>query len=73
MAGIFYRFYDEYSEGRDNSKIQNITQKVTGYYDTNGNYIVTSGSMSSLAESHQSLQQPKEIDLGIAIHVKRTK
>ncbi|ACZ07201.1 Uncharacterized protein with a C-terminal OMP (outer membrane protein) domain [Sebaldella termitidis] len=69
---FFTGFYDEYSEGRDNSQENaRYHSKVTGYYDTNGNYIVTSGSINGLAgKPHQSLQQPKEIDLGIGIQVR---
>ncbi|MDR2878295.1 MAG: transporter, partial [Fusobacteriales bacterium] len=69
---FFTGFYDEYSEGRDNSQENaKYHSKVTGYYDTNGNYIVTSGSINGLAgKPHQSLQQPKEIDLGIGIQVR---
>ena len=69
---FFTGFYEEYNEGVDNSKENaKYHSKVTGYYDTNGNYIVTSGSIGGLAgKPHQSLQQPKEIDLGIAIHVR---
>ena len=52
---FFTGFYDEYSEGRDNSQENaRYHSKVTGYYDTNGNYIVTSGSINGLAgKPHQ--------------------
>ena len=69
---FFTGFYDEYSEGRDNTK-ENAAyhSKVNGYYDTNGNYVMTSGSINGLAgKPHQSLQQPKEIDMGIGIQIK---
>ena len=69
---FFTGFYEEYNEGVDNSKENaRYHSKVTGYYDENGNYIVTSRSINGLAgKPYLSLQQPKEIDLGIAIQVK---
>ncbi|MCP1225881.1 autotransporter domain-containing protein [Sebaldella sp. S0638] len=69
---FFTGFYDEYNEGVDNSgENAKYHSKVTGYYDSNGNYIVTSGSINGLAgKPYLSLQQPKEIDLGIAIQVR---
>ena len=69
---FFTGFYDEYSEGRDNTKENaQYHSKVTGYYDADGNYIVTSGSINGIfGKPHQQLQQPKEIDLGIGIQVR---
>jgi hypothetical protein len=69
---FFTGFYDEYSEGRDNTK-ENAAyhSKVNGYYDANGNFVMTSGSINGMiGKPHQQLQQPKEIDLGIAIQVR---
>ena len=69
---FFTGFYDEYSEGQDNTR-ENASyhSKVTGYYDVNGNYVMTSGSINGLlGKPHRSLQQPKEIDLGISIQVR---
>ncbi len=69
---FFTGFYDEYSEGQDNTR-ENASyhSKVTGYYDTNGNYVMTSGSINGLmGKPHRSLQQPKEIDLGISVQVR---
>ena len=41
---FFAGFYDEYNEGRDNSSENALYHsKVTGYYDTTGSHIVTSG------------------------------
>ena len=69
---FFTGFYDEYSEGRDNTKENaQYHSKVTGYYDADGNYVMTSGSINGLAgKPHQQLQQPKEIDLGVAVQVR---
>mgnify|MGYP000558896989 CR=1 FL=1 len=64
---FFTGFYEEYSEGQDNTK-ENASyhSKVTGYYDVNGNYVMTSGSINGLSgKPHRPLQQPKEIDLGV--------
>ena len=69
---FFTGFYDEYSEGQDNTK-ENASyhSKVTGYYDVNGNYVMTSGSINGLSgKPHRPLQQPKEIDMGIGIQVR---
>jgi hypothetical protein len=69
---FFTGFYDEYSEGRDNTK-ENAAyhSKVNGYYDANGNFVMTSGSINGMiGKPHQQLQQPKEIDLGVAIQVR---
>ena len=59
----------EYNEGVDNSKENaRYHSQVTGYYDINGNYISTGGLTGGLAgRPYQSLQQPKEIDLGIGV------
>ena len=69
---FFTGFYEEYNEGVDNSKENaRYHSQVTGYYDINGNYISTGGLTGGLAgKPNQSLQQPKEIDLGIAIQVR---
>jgi hypothetical protein len=69
---FFTGFYDEYSEGRDNTK-ENAAyhSKVTGYYDANGNYITTSGSINGMmGKPYKPLQQPKEINLGVSIPIK---
>ena len=64
--------YSEYNKGVDNSKENaKYNSKVSGYYDTNGNYVTTSGMTGGLeGKPYQSLQQPKEIDLGVGIQVK---
>ncbi|MDR2879787.1 MAG: transporter, partial [Fusobacteriales bacterium] len=69
---FFTGFYEEYSEGRDNTK-ENAAyhSKVSGYYDTNGNYVMTSGSINGMmGKPHKQLQQPKEIDLGVTVQVR---
>ncbi|MDR2879872.1 MAG: transporter, partial [Fusobacteriales bacterium] len=69
---FFTGFYDEYNEGMDNSKENaQYHSKVTGYYDVNGNYIVTSGTLGGLSgKPYMPLQQPKEINLGVSIPIK---
>jgi hypothetical protein len=69
---FFTGFYDEYSEGRDNTK-ENAAyhSKVTGYYDDNGNYVTTSGSINGMmGKPYKPLQQPKDINLGVSIPLK---
>jgi hypothetical protein len=68
---FFTGFYDEYNEGRDNSSENALYHsKVTGYYDTNGSYIVTSGFKDgTLGKPYKELQQPKEIDLGVNVPI----
>ncbi|ACZ10544.1 Uncharacterized protein with a C-terminal OMP (outer membrane protein) domain [Sebaldella termitidis] len=69
---FFTGFYEEYNEGVDNSKENaKYHSKVTGYYDDNGNYVVTSGMIGGLeGKPHKPLQQPKEINLGVSIPIK---
>ena len=69
---FFTGFYDEYNEGVDNSKEnEKYHSKVTGYHDNNGNYVVTSGKIGGLeGKPYKSLQQPKEINLGVSIPIK---
>ena len=70
---FFNGFYEEYGKGIDNSKENaRYHSKVTGYYDTNGTYVTTSGIMGGLSgKPYQALQQPKEINLGINIPLKK--
>jgi hypothetical protein len=69
---FFTGFYDEYSEGKDNTKENaRYHSKVTGYYDANGNYVTTSGSINGMmGKPYKPLQQPKEINLGVSIPIK---
>jgi hypothetical protein len=69
---FFSGFYNEYNEGVDNTaKSAKYNSKVDGYYDSNGNFIVTSGTINGLyGKPLLPLQQPKEIDLGIGLFVK---
>ena len=68
---FFTGFYDEYNEGRDNSSENSLYHsKVTGYYDTTGSYIVTSGFKDGTSgKPYKELQQPKEIDLGVNVPI----
>ncbi len=69
---FFTGFYEEYNEGVDNTKENAMYHsKVTGYYDANGNYVVTSGSINGMmGKAYRPLQEYKEIDLGIALEVR---
>ena len=63
--------YEEYGKGVDNSSDNaKYSSKVTGYYDTSGNYVVTSGNKGgTLGKPYQPLQTPKEINLGVNIPI----
>ena len=69
---FFSGFYNEYNEGVDNtSKSAKYHSHVEGYYDSNGNFVATGGQINGLyGKPLLSLQQPKEIDLGIGLFVK---
>ena len=46
---FFTGFYEEYNEGVDNTKENaKYHSKVSGYYDANGNYVTTSGSINGM-------------------------
>ena len=66
---FFTGFYDEYGKGVDNSKENaRYHSQVSGYYDAEGNYIATSGSVGGLAgKGYQALQKAKDINLGVSI------
>ena len=63
--------YEEYGKGVDNSSDNaKYSSKVTGYYDTSGNYVVTSGNKGGASgKPYQPLQTPKEINLGVNIPI----
>ena len=69
---FFSGFYNEYNEDVDNtSKSAKYRSQIEGYYDSNGNYIVTSGEINGVyGKPLLSLQQAKEIDLGIGLFIK---
>ena len=69
---FFSGFYEEYGKGLDNSsENEKYHTKTTGYYDTNGNYVVTSGTKGGLSgKPYLPLQKPKEVDLGISLQVR---
>ncbi len=70
---FFSGFYNEYGKGVDNSSENaRYHSKVSGYYDTAGNYVMTSnvtgGGLSG--KPYQTLQQSKDINLGVSIPLK---
>ena len=69
---FFTGFYEEYSEGTDNTKENaRYHSKITGYYDANGDFISTGASINGMmGKPYQALQQPKEIDLGVTVQVR---
>ena len=70
---FFSGFYDEYGDGVDNSSENALYHsKVSGYYDTSGNYVTTSGTIGGglSGKPYQPLQQPKDINLGVSIPLK---
>ncbi|MCP1225330.1 transporter [Sebaldella sp. S0638] len=69
---FFTGFYEEYNKGVDNSKENaEYHSKVTGYYDANGNYVVTSGTAGGLSgKAYQPLQTPKSVTLGVSVPLK---
>ncbi len=68
---FFSAGYEEYGKGVDNSSDNaKYNSKVTGYYDTSGNYVVTSGDKGGTSgKPYQPLQMPKEINLGVNIPI----
>ena len=63
---FFTGFYAEYREGKDNSK-ENAAyhSKVTGYYDADGNYVMTSGSINGLfGKAYSGVKLKKWTNLG---------
>ncbi|MCP1226061.1 autotransporter domain-containing protein [Sebaldella sp. S0638] len=72
---FFSGFYEEYGEGRDNTKENALYRTdVEGYYDTTGNFIMTGGKKNGVAgKPYQPLQKAKEIDLGVSIPLKEIK
>jgi hypothetical protein len=68
---FFSAGYEEYGKGVDNSSDNaKYNSKVTGYYDTTGNYVVTSGNKGGIfGKPYQPLQMPKEINLGVNIPI----
>ena len=64
---FFSGFYEEHNEGRDNTgENAQYYSKVSGYYETDGSYTVTSVDKASTSgKPYQPLQKPKEIDLGV--------
>jgi hypothetical protein len=69
---FFSGFYEEHGKGIDNtSENAKYHSKVNGYYDANGNYVVTSGSINGMfGKPYRALQEAKEIDLGITLEVR---
>ncbi len=65
-------FYEEYGKGVDNTKENaKYHSKVSGYYDENGNFVTTSGSINGIdGKPYQPPQQPKNINLGVSIPMK---
>ena len=68
---FFSAGYEEYGKGVDNSSDNaRYNSKVSGYYDADGNYMVTSGSKGGVSgKPYQPLQTPKEINLGVNIPI----
>ena len=65
-------FYEEHGKGVDNTKENaRYHSQVSGYYDEDGNYVTTSGSINGMdGKPYQPLQQPKNINLGVSIPMK---
>jgi hypothetical protein len=66
---FFTGFYDEHGKGVDNSKENaKYHSQVSGYYDTDGNYVTTGASIGGLSgKAYQALQKSKDINLGVSI------
>ena len=75
---FFTGFYEEYNEGVDNTGENaryhsNPTYGQNGYYDANGDYVITSYMKGGLSGKPLTPEQtPKEVELGIRIPVKGT-
>ena len=70
---FFSGFYEEYGKGVDNSaENARYHTKVNGYYDSEGNFVTTSGTMGGglAGRPYQALQQAKDINLGVNIPLK---
>ncbi|MCP1225671.1 hypothetical protein [Sebaldella sp. S0638] len=70
---FFSGFYNEYGKGVDNSSENaRYHSKVSGYYDTAGNYVMTSGVTGGgiSGKPYQPLQETKDINLGVSIPLK---
>ncbi|MCP1224254.1 autotransporter domain-containing protein [Sebaldella sp. S0638] len=65
-------FYEEHGKGVDNTKENaRYHSQISGYYDEDGNYVTTSGSINGMdGKPYQALQQPKNINLGVSIPMK---
>ena len=65
-------FYEEHGKGVDNTKENaKYRSQVSGYYDDNGNFVTTSGSINGMdGKPYQPPQQPKNINLGVSIPMK---
>jgi hypothetical protein len=63
--------YEEYGKNVDNSSENaSYNSKVSGYYDENGNYIVTSGNKGGIpGKPYQPLQTAKDINLGVNVPI----
>ena len=71
---FFSGFYHE-SEGNDNTSENaryhsKVEYGTSGYYNENGEYIVTGTNKSVTGKPYQPLQTAKEIDLGVSIPMK---
>ena len=69
---FFTGFYEEHGKGLDNSKENaQYHTKVSGYYDADGDYVTTSGSINGLTgKRYQPLQKPKDINFGVYVPMK---
>ncbi|MCP1225151.1 autotransporter domain-containing protein [Sebaldella sp. S0638] len=71
---FFSGFYHE-SEGNDNTSENaryhsKVEYGTSGYYNENGEYIITGTNKSVTGKPYQPLQTAKEIDLGVSIPMK---
>ena len=69
---FFSGFYEEYNNGKDNTgENAEYNSKTSGYYDANGNYVLTEHSVNGIpVKPYAEAQDGKYINLGINIQVK---
>ena len=67
----FYHENEENDNTAENARYHsNVEYGTSGYYNENGEYIVTSTNKSVTGKPYQPLQTAKEIDLGVSIPMK---
>ncbi|MCP1222941.1 hypothetical protein [Sebaldella sp. S0638] len=68
---FFTGFYSERNGGDNTKENAQYRSEVEGYYDTNGNFVMTGGDKDGVpGKPYLQQQEPKEINLGVSIPIK---